>query len=143
LRIVDEFVRRHEYKTPSMLTLRYLAEGAIVWKWNARANGKLLILSNTVGMSFPPPKEAPTEPTDHYSATAGRGLEDGLRSGTPAEAQDGADGWQPICSSATKALEAPRPPRYACKPHPISKCNTSSMESEESYYIPDDYYLEV
>jgi hypothetical protein len=42
---------------------------------------------------------------------------------------------------ATKALEAPRSPRYAYKPgRPISKYSTSSAESEESYYMPNDYY---
>jgi hypothetical protein len=58
------------------------------------------------------------------------------------EARDGADRQQPTCSSVTKALEAPCPPRYACKSRPISKCSTSYVEFEESYYMPDDYYSE-
>jgi hypothetical protein len=119
LRIVDEFARRHEYNTATTLTLRRLAEGTIVWRWNAHANGELLILSNSFGVSFPPPEEASTEPADHHSARPGWGLEDRIKGGIPAEVRDGADGRQPMSSSTTKAVEAPRPPKYACKPRPF------------------------
>jgi hypothetical protein len=60
-------------------------------------------------------------------------------SGRLVEAQDGADGQQPMCSSAPKAGDAPRPPRY-CNFPSISNCSTSSEESEDSYYIPNNYY---
>jgi hypothetical protein len=123
-----------------MLILRHLAKGTIVWRWNAHANGELLILYNAFGMSFLPLEEAPTEPLGHHSAIAGRELQDGFRNGTPVGAQYGADRQQPICSSAPKTRHTPPSPRYAWTPPPISNYNTSSKESEDSYYILENYY---
>ena len=76
----------------NMLIFRCLTKGAIVWRWNAHVNEELLILSNTVGVSFPTLEEALIEPSGHYNVITGQGLYDRLRSGTPVEAQDGIDG---------------------------------------------------
>jgi hypothetical protein len=45
-----------------------------------------------------------------------------------------------MCSSTPKIGDAPPLSRYAYITPPISNCSTSSEESEDSYYIPDDYY---
>jgi hypothetical protein len=49
LRVVDDFVQRHEYKIPSMLILQRLTKSVVAWKWIFDVKAELIILSNVVG----------------------------------------------------------------------------------------------
>jgi hypothetical protein len=59
MRIADDFADSHRYETLSATTLRCLATGVIPWAWDQVAHGKLLVLSNAVGIYFPQAVEFP------------------------------------------------------------------------------------
>jgi hypothetical protein len=50
LRIADDFVESQRYKTLDLTTLHCLAAGVIPWAWDQMAYGKLLVLSNAIGI---------------------------------------------------------------------------------------------
>jgi hypothetical protein len=56
LRVVDDFFRRNQFETMSLLILRRLAKGGIMWSWNADVKKQLLIILNVVGIYFLRPK---------------------------------------------------------------------------------------
>jgi hypothetical protein len=60
LRIADDFAESQRYETLDLMTLRCLAAGVIPWAWDQAAHGKLLVLSNAIGIYFPQAEEVHT-----------------------------------------------------------------------------------
>jgi hypothetical protein len=54
LGVIADFKRTTKYETPSYDTLEALAKSATAWNWDANAHSEMLVLSNAVGLPFPP-----------------------------------------------------------------------------------------
>jgi hypothetical protein len=54
LGVIADFKRTTKYETPRYDTLEALAKSATAWNWDANAHSEMLVLSNAVGLPFPP-----------------------------------------------------------------------------------------
>jgi outer membrane translocation and assembly module TamA len=54
LRVIAHFKRTTKYETSSYDTLEGLAKIGTAWNWDATTQMQMLVLSNAVGMPFPP-----------------------------------------------------------------------------------------
>jgi hypothetical protein len=54
LGIIADFKRTTKYETPSYDILEVLAKSLTAWNWDANAQSEMLVLSNAVGLPFPP-----------------------------------------------------------------------------------------
>jgi hypothetical protein len=54
LGVIADFKRTMKYETPSYDTLEALAKSATAWNWDANVHSEMLVLSNAVGLLFPP-----------------------------------------------------------------------------------------
>jgi hypothetical protein len=52
LGVIADFKRTTKYETYD--TLEALAKSATAWNWDANAHSEMLVLSNAVGLPFPP-----------------------------------------------------------------------------------------
>jgi hypothetical protein len=54
LGVIADFKRITKYETPTYDTLEALAKSATAWDWDANTHREMLVLSNAVGLPFPP-----------------------------------------------------------------------------------------
>jgi hypothetical protein len=171
MKIADDFAESQRYETLDSMTLRCMAAGVIPWAWDQVAHGKLLVLSNAIGIYFPQAEEVhtavssassrvvpapigrqPIQPWEPVQSRGRQNAEEGLRTGTwrirgrrgGGAMRNRLVGRQPIQRATTVDTS---PGRQSSSPRSCTRTNSPMEKSEktegaeETEESEDSYYI--